>query len=139
MKAVTHLWINAIAGIVILSLIDELSFLNFLLFQVGGILVDIDHVIYHVVSERNISFKEFVRIHKKLFKTMTPKFYFFHTFEVIALLCWLSLYLPSLQVMMLGYLVHMACDIIKYMYVCRNFAWAKHWFLVWNLFNLRSQ
>jgi len=135
-----HLVMNMFLGAVFLKLVNAFNPANFLMIIIGGIIFDVDHFIYHVFSEKNFSIKEFARIHRQLFKTMTPRFYIFHTFEFIfVFLLAVYFYFPALIYLALGFLLHMISDIGKYIYCYkRDFSWIKHWSLLWNLSNLRT-
>jgi hypothetical protein len=141
MKLAKHLPINFFLGLLILFIVKEFTLFNLFMILIGGIIFDIDHFIYHIFSERNLSIAEFSRIHRKLFKSMTPKFYVFHTFEfAAAFLFSVVFFFPILIYFLFGFLIHLFSDIIKYVsYYKSDFSWIKHWSFFWNILNLRKK
>ena len=70
MRPAKHLIINFIIGLIGLEIFGILTFPNLSLFMVGGIIFDIDHVLFHILSEKNLSLKEFSRDRLAMFWTI---------------------------------------------------------------------
>jgi hypothetical protein len=140
MKPENHLLLNLAAGALLLYLLGDFGLINLAMILIGGVIFDIDHLLYHAISKRNLSIKNFIAVHSKMFRSMTPGFYVFHTFEFIFLFtAAVFLFFPWLDFLAAGFLLHMASDIGKYfMHYRTDFSWVKHWSLFWNISGLAS-
>jgi len=138
MKIDKHILINFVTGIILLNITNDFTDRNLLFFIFGGFVFDIDHPIYHLVKYKSLKLNDFFKEHKKLFKTMTPKFYIFHTFEFIVLFGIISFYYLNIY-FYLGLITHLLSDIAKYIYTYKkNFSWIKHWSFFWNIKNMKK-
>lgn len=136
MRTEHHIFINSLLA-ALLYIPGIINLENALLFVLGGIFFDIDHFLFHIFSEKNISFRNFVDIHKKMFRNLEPGLYVFHTFEFLAFLVFMTVnYFPFLFYFTVGHIFHMILDTLRATYYHRtDFSWIKNWSLLWHIKN----
>jgi len=126
MIILTHFIINFIIGFLI-----KLQLIEILLLGLGGILIDIDHILYMVFGEKIYSLNGMIKFHKANFKAMKPHFYLFHFIEVIIILLLVSDQNWYLFLIFFGFLLHYISDFIKYIYVYKGFySWTRYFSLI---------
>lgn len=115
-----HIIINLIISLILLLFINPLYTAIFFL---SSFLIDIDHYIYYIFEKKRFSLKSAYNwyiIRKKQFHDLSLKerkkhryfIFFFHSLELLALLFILSIYIPVLFFIALGFSVHLIEDII---------------------------
>ncbi len=119
----------------ILAPVVGLSLLEILIVALGGILIDIDHLVH-------IFFVQRVRTVKGIYKWIIredsvhrPHFYFFHTLEVVILFAIMSFFLNHyLFLLSMGFLVHYFTDMVGYLiYYRSHLPWSRYLFLTYYL------
>lgn len=101
--------------------------LDFILLLLGGYIIDLDHVLYHLFTEKNLSPSKFKKIHVNLRLHHIPKFYVFHTFESFVLVLIATIVFPRIIYFTVGYLNHLFFDFVYYIMYYKNLKWIKHW------------
>ncbi len=122
MHLLIHIFLNGL-----IALLFGLSYLEIFLVVFGGILIDIDHLIYWLFYKKIKSLKQGIEFHKKEYALHRPHFYAFHTFEFVILFLFFSYFINSyLFFISLGFLIHFITDAIYYLYDYKSLKpWAK--------------
>jgi hypothetical protein len=85
-------------------------------FIIGGIVFDLDHLVYFSLTTKPLNIKNIKKRMLKDFIESNPHFYVFHTIEFIFLSLILNFFFQFkiLIIISIGWLVHMAVDTIDY-------------------------
>lgn len=130
METLTHLAINSAVGLGAWKF-DFLEASQLVIF-VGSYVLDIDHVFEHVIENKSLSIKHFWSTHCNYRNSMVPRFYIFHTVEFSLVLLTVAFYKhsPILNSFVIGWYLHLVCDIAKYVWYYKNdFSWFNYWLL----------
>jgi hypothetical protein len=136
MNVVFHFIIN-----VIIAILLKLDFLGILLVGFGGVLIDVDHILYMTLKEKIYSPRKMIRFHKKESKIMRPHFYFLHFIEIIWALMVIGYFINwYLFLIFIGFLLHWIADSIKYFYYYRSRSpWINYYSLIGYLVNYKNK
>ncbi|MBN1501927.1 hypothetical protein JW930_00145 [Candidatus Woesearchaeota archaeon] len=135
---ISHLLMIFMLVIISSNFFNPTNFDFFLLF-LGGWLIDIDHVLYHLITEKNLSKKEFRKIHTYLHKFNIPRFYLFHTIEFLLLLLFINRYYLNISYFIVGYVSHLVLDSIGYIMYYKNLKWIRHWTIFYYLAGIKNK
>ena len=117
MNILFHFFIN-----ILLVLPFKLSLFEILLVGIGGVLIDIDHILFMIFKKKLYSIKDMLKFHRINFKLMTPHFFIFHMVEIILLFMITSYFLNwHVFLISVGFALHYLMDIIKYLWVYKSF------------------
>lgn len=105
----------------------------FIFMVVGGILIDIDHLLFLTFKHKTINPKKWILIGKKMRSKMQPGLYIFHSPEFNILLLLLSLFNEIAWVVFLSNFVHITLDIVEHYKYHGNFIWMKNWSITYSL------
>ncbi len=115
MHVLIHALINLLLG---LSITLNPAYLMALV--LGGVIIDIDHIIY-MITKGIYTPKKMLEFHKKESKIMRPHFYFMHFIEPILIFTTLSFFINFLLFyFFLGFLLHWFADAIAYIYYYKS-------------------
>lgn len=128
MNTFFHFLIN-----IFIAFILKFSFLEIFLIGLGGILIDIDHIINLIFVQKIYSIKKMVKFCKENYKKHIPHFYFFHTFESIFLLLIISYFLNwYFFLIVFGFLLHFILDILTYICFYKSiYPWIKYYSFIY--------
>jgi len=117
-----------------------LSGLEIMMVILGGILIDIDHVIYMFFGKGLRSVKAMAKFHQKNFASMTPHVYVLHFLEVIMILMMVSYFINwYLFLIFVGFWLHWVADAIKYLWTYNSFRpWSKYFLLSYYLVSYKK-
>ncbi|MBU0628509.1 MAG: hypothetical protein KKC75_04920 [Nanoarchaeota archaeon] len=109
----THLIVSLILAAILFPFVG----INSLIIIVGGVLIDLDHVIYYWIRFKDINLKNAYNYCKNIaqteeFKKKKKVFMLFHSVEFIAIIIILSFYYTFLWMLVVGIIVHLIMDII---------------------------
>ncbi|MBU1946857.1 MAG: hypothetical protein KKC54_07880 [Nanoarchaeota archaeon] len=109
----THLIVSLILAAILFPFVG----INSMIIIVGGVLIDLDHVIYYWIKFKDLNFKNAYNYCKNIaqteeFKKKKKVFMVFHSVEFIAMIIILSFYYPFLWMLVVGIIVHLIMDII---------------------------
>jgi len=130
MHIISHVLINGLIGFLM-----QLSMFEILLIILGGILIDLDHLLYIVCGEKINSLKKAWKFHKKEYKLMRPHLFIFHFLEPIIIFS-LVFYFVEWHIFLVffGFFLHWITDAIKYLcYYKSFFPWLKYYSLIFYL------
>lgn len=119
----------------LISYFFEFNLENTLIFVLAGVLIDLDHPLYYLISESaNRKGKSIINFKKwclKEYHLHRPHFYLFHTFEFLLLFCILGVIMDGLiKYIAFGFLFHFLVDILTYLFVYRSTKpWLKSLFI----------
>ena len=131
MNILTHFILNILIGLPF-----KLNYTELLLLGLGGIFIDIDHIIYQYFIVKNKTIKEMWAWHKKENAIHHPHFYIFHQIELIIIFTIVSFYLNRfLFIFSLGFFLHFIEDSIMYFSYYRNLSWLKHFSVIYQFFD----
>ncbi|MFA4960874.1 MAG: hypothetical protein WC548_04400 [Candidatus Pacearchaeota archaeon] len=134
MHIIIHAIINFIFGLIL-----NLNRLEIFALVIGGIIIDIDHIVY-MVSRKIYTPKEMLKFHIQESKIMRPHFYFMHFIEPILLLMIIFYFVNILMFyFFLGFLFHWIFDAISYIYFYKSsWPWIKYYSLTKLLINYKK-
>jgi hypothetical protein len=111
MNIVIHVLINVLLGFGL-----NLSNLNIFLLGFGGLLVDVDHVIYSYFFAGNKTISQMVAWHNQENKILRQHCYLFHTIEVLVILLVVSWFVNKyLFFLFAGFAIHVFFDILNHL------------------------
>lgn len=96
----------------ILFLILNLTFIQFLIIFFSSFIFDFDHFLFYIFRKKSINLKKAYYWHKNLPKNHKPIMHFFHTIEFLFILIFLSAIFPMFILMTIGILFHNILDLI---------------------------
>lgn len=131
MNILFHFLFSVFLGVAIFD-----SNYEIVLFLIGGVLIDIDHLIVASWSQKSLSPKLLKTWLFKEYEKHNPHYYPLHTFEIIFLLLLVSFYFVNFPLMIIvsGMLVHVGIDILSYVYIYKSpTPWLKTMFLTTKL------
>lgn len=120
-----HFVINFALGLVL-----NFTLKDALLLGTTGILIDIDHPLYFVISHKKISFSKFIEWTLHEYAIHNPHLYIFHTLESIMLLLVLGISNKLFFLVGFGFLIHLSVDAATYLIYYKSFKpWSKYFTL----------
>ena len=133
MNTLTHIIVNASISLP-LKYAFGWDWSNVLIFVIaGGILIDIDHLLFFMFKHKSINPKRWVLIGKKMRGKMQPGLYIFHSPEFNILLLSLSFFSEIVLIIFLSNLIHVILDIVEHYKYHGNFLWMKSWSIIYSL------
>lgn len=133
MKLQHHFLISFFSGLIYLLLVSKaINFYNLTPWLVGGVLVDIDHLLTYSTKKKTFNFKTIVKIICEDYKQNNQHFFIFHTLEFAVFLGFVvsKTFLP--WQFLAGYLIHLSCDGFRQRRLRKNYSWFKKWSLCLN-------
>ncbi|MBR9705423.1 hypothetical protein GOV14_00135 [Candidatus Pacearchaeota archaeon] len=126
MNVLVHSLFNLLTGI-----LANLSLYEIMFLVLGGIIIDIDHLIYMIFREKLHNPKKIWKFHKQEYKINRPHFYIFHFLEIILLLMLISYFINwYLYLIFVGFLLHWIIDVATYIqYYKKTRPWINYCFL----------
>lgn len=123
MNVLLHFLIN-----IFLAYLVNLGPADILLVGLGGILIDIDHIIYLIFISKSFSIKKMLLLHNKNYKSHSPGFYIFHTIEFIVLFIIIGYFMSNwIFLIAVGFLLHWIVDALDYLFFYRSlYPWIKY-------------
>jgi hypothetical protein len=113
-----------------------LSPLELFIVGFGGIVIDLDHVIYQYFIAKNKTLKEMFEWHKKENAVHRPHFYIFHMIEFIIAFIIISFFINRLVFLFaLGFGLHFLGDFILYILYYKSLSWMKYFSLAYKMIN----
>jgi hypothetical protein len=97
----------------------------------SNILIDSDHLIYFLASQKTLSIKKMADWGKDKYRNHQPFFYIFHTIEFLSLITFLGIILNNslLKLISTGFALHLLCDSLVYFRYYRSYRpWLKYFF-----------
>lgn len=143
-----HLLIHLIVNFFLAYLL-EFDFRSILIITLAGILIDCDHLLKIFDHKDRTLIKaryiyDFWKFTKEInYNQLQKRLHIFHTFEVTALFLITSHYFPSLNLVALGFLIHLATDALGNI-LFRNIlhkgeiGWSKFWFLSYYILKVKK-
>ena len=123
MNIIVHFLIN-----VIIAFILRMNLTEVLLVGLGGIIVDIDHLLY--VIFKKISIKDAIKYGLKEFKLKRPHVYIFHFIEPVLVISYFINWYFFLLIF--GVLLHIFADVISYVVFYKSLPpWIKYMSLLY--------
>lgn len=121
MKPPTHLLLAIIPTILLYEVFGPIS----LIFLIGAVLIDIDHLLWRIVRSKTINpFKIYAHYNKKIdkreFKMFLDDVHVFHTLEFIIICTVLSINNIYFFIFTLGLVYHRIFDIIYEIFVIKK-------------------
>jgi hypothetical protein len=138
MKTHEHLLINLVVSAISLYLSHSFTYLNLVLMVAGGVVFDLDHILYFILTYKTFSLNKMMRWSLKEYHGMKTKIYVFHTLDFIVLLGIIAYFDRRLVYLFAGFIIHCICDWARAGYHFKNdwmgfVNWSKYWLLIWNL------
>ncbi len=136
-----HFIIGLLFIIILHFIFPLISFLNLMIILFSSVFIDVDHVFYYIVKEKNINpWKAYSWFKSHLNHTLSlpmnerkkiyTGFYFFHGVEGLILLFILGTYVNQIfYFVFIGFFLHMAVDIPSEIFLKRT---ADKSSLIWN-------
>lgn len=122
MNPLFHFIINTGIG-----LLAGLNIAEAIIIGVGGIIIDLDHLIYGLFSAKKYSPIAFYKWVMKEFRMKRPHFFIFHTVEFVVLALFIGLLHPILLLLAIGFALHLATDAATYLIKYRSFKpWTRY-------------
>lgn len=124
MKPYKHLIYGTIFSIFLYLIFPKLGLINIAIFWFSSwFIIDFDLIILYIIKKRSLNPKkliEYKKKQKKLWSSLSPKekdeykynIRIFHNLEIIVILTLLSVILPSLIFVVLGFVYHMIFDLV---------------------------
>jgi hypothetical protein len=97
-----------------------------LIVGLGGVLIDIDHLIYFIFIAKIRKIGDMWDFHKRENAIHRPHFFIFHMIEFIGLFLIISYFIDfTLFLIALGFLLHLLTDAVMYLLHHKSFNWLK--------------
>jgi hypothetical protein len=138
MKTHEHFLINLVTGLFFLSITHNLTYNHLLLMLVGGVIFDLDHILYFVLAYKTFDLNKMVLWGLREYHSMKTKIYIFHTVDFMLVLGCIAYFDRPIIYLFVGYVLHCICDWIRASYHFRKdwegfVGWSKYWILMWNI------
>lgn len=142
-----HFLIGLIFTIIFHFIFPQISFFYLSLIFFSSFLIDVDHVIYYAVKEKNLNpYKASSWFKNHLNQTMSlpmnerkkiyTGFYFFHGIEWLVILFFLGIYVNQIfSFIFIGFFLHMVVDIPSEILLKRTFDKSS---LIWNIYRFKK-
>ncbi len=111
---------------------------NLMMLVAGGVLVDLDHVVYFLVKNK-FSIKKAIDEHNKCYKESEPRLFLMHTFEAVVMVGLLAVGREEYRYFLIGFVLHLLLDIVLYLERKKGMVWVKMWSLGYQLAKSKSQ
>lgn len=137
MHVVTHTLASTFlaAGDILIS--KEVDASKLFLIAAGGILVDLDHVVYFGVKNK-FNFQNAIKEHNKCNKTSEPRLFLLHSFEAILFFSLMALIYSEMKYFLIGLLAHLLMDVVLYIKRKKGMVWVKMWSISYQLLQKRE-
>jgi hypothetical protein len=141
-----HILFGLIFIAVLFFLFPDISLLGLAIIFLSSILIDVDHMLYYFLREKNFNplkaYSWYIERGKKIChlpreqkKNFYSGFYIFHGIEILILLFLSSNYIPLLFFVFVGFSFHFVLDIIHEIY---DKATVDKSSLIWNFYRFRK-
>jgi hypothetical protein len=132
MNAITHIVVNFFLGIFLhlIGLINSIEY--FILFVLFGVLIDIDHIFFYIISQHTLSKNKLIKVLMDDRKKMQAGVFIFHSpeFNILVLTLVLFYYHPIFLLIFISNVVHVFLDALEHYRYHKNFHWIKKWSIV---------
>lgn len=102
-----------VGGISLLAL-DAFSWGAMWIMLIVTTVIDFDHAVQYLVTQRNLDFKKGYRYYMRQFKTKKQRFYIFHTLEFHLVLFYLSFQSWTMFLIFFSAIMHLLADQLNY-------------------------
>ena len=140
MDTIIHLAANAVLGAALAKGGIIESWGIYLLFVSFAALIDIDHIIYMIISEHSISAKKIIPIMKAYRTRMEPHLYIFHSPEFLFITALLALNHYIWGLLLASNLLHLSLDSLQHYLHNKNWDEFYEWSIslaIWRRFMSR--
>ena len=103
-----------------------------LLIGLGGVIIDLDHILYQFFIVKNRTIKQMWEWHKRESKINRPHYYVFHYLEIMLIITILGYFFNwYLFLIFLGFILHWIVDAIMYINYYKSLnPWIKYYSLI---------
>ena len=127
MDFLVHIAANAVLGAFFIWGGVIRSFNVYLLFICFAVLIDLDHIIFHIFSQRTFHIKKMIPVMKKYRERMEPHLYIFHSPEFLFITALLALSHPLWGLLLASNLLHLSMDTLEHYLHKKNFDEFRAW------------
>lgn len=128
MENYQHLIISLSVAIAYLLVVGKtINIVSLAPWIIGGVMVDLDHLLTYMVKIKTINPKRLIRITIKDYHKNNQHFYMFHSLEFAVFLAIIVERTRLTWHIFVAYMLHLFCDGLRHRRLSRNFSWLKKW------------
>ncbi len=127
MEILVHIASNAVLGAILIKLGIIESFGIFLLFISFAFLIDIDHIIFNIITLKTFRISKMIPVMKEYHKRMEPHLYIFHSPEFLLITAVLALSHYIWGLILASNLLHLSLDTLAHYMHNKDFNEFRAW------------
>lgn len=134
MNVIAHVLINLTLGSLFLFVSGRPIFSNELvIIVISGVLIDIDHIFNEIWKGTIKNPKKIIKYLTSIADLHTGELYFFHSYEFLLLIAYLSFYQNIFFYVLIGLVFHFMADAITNTRATKSLNWLKEYSVLYNL------
>ncbi|MGV8151597.1 MAG: hypothetical protein ACP5OG_00815, partial [Candidatus Nanoarchaeia archaeon] len=126
MNLIFHIIINSLFGYAL-----NLNNFEIFILILGGVFIDIDHLIFQYFVIKNKTLKQIYSWHKKEYKIKRMHYFPFHFLEILVIIAGLFYFINKyLSLFFIGFALHILTDLVEHIIFHRNLSPLKYYTLI---------